>query len=141
VFRVEKPLPRRKTSQTPSWLYADLSPMTRSSRAARVREWRQVERGEPRSTPPIERWQMIARGRVQGVGYRAACWQKAKELNLCGWVRNLSDGSVEVQAEGPVHQLTELLLWCERGPSGAEVLSVSTGHLPPSREDWFEIRA
>jgi acylphosphatase len=56
-------------------------------------------------------------------------------------VRNLADGSVEVQAEGPVHQLTELLLWCERGPAGAEVLSVSNAHLPPSREDWFEIRA
>jgi len=78
---------------------------------------------------------------LQGVGYRASCCQKAKDLDLHGWVRNLSDGSVEVQAEGPAHQLTELLLWCERGPAGAEVLSVSTAHLPPSREDWFEIRA
>jgi acylphosphatase len=75
------------------------------------------------------------------VGYRAGCCQKAKDLNLHGWVRNRTDGSVEVQAEGPVHQLTELLLWCERGPAGAEVLSVSTAHLSPSREDWFEIRA
>ena len=57
------------------------------------------------------------------------------------WVRNLADGCVEVQAEGPVHLLTELRLWCERGPSGAEVHSVSHAYLAPSREDWFEIRA
>jgi len=88
----------------------------------------------------LERWQLIARGRVQGVGYRMACYQKAKELNLSGWVRNCPDGSVEVQAEGSVHELTELRLWCERGPQGAEVLSVTDSQLPPIREDWFEIR-
>ena len=137
---MDKPLPRQMNSRAPGWLFADMSPMTRSSRAARLREWRRVERGEPRSNPHIERWQLLVRGRVQGVGYRAGCCQKAKDLDLCGWVRNLSDGSVEVQAEGPVHRLTELQLWCERGPSGAEVLGVSTAHLPPIREDWFEIR-
>ena len=80
------------------------------------------------------------RGRVQGVGYRAACCQKARELDVNGWVRNRSDGSVEVQAEGALHQLTELRLWCERGPQGAGVHSVSHSQLAPSREDWFEIR-
>ena len=138
---MDKPLPRQMNSRAPSWLFAEMSPVTRSSRAARLEEWRRVERGEPRSQPHSERWQLTVRGRVQGVGYRAGCCQKAKDLNLHGWVRNLADGSVEVQAEGPVHQLTELLLWCERGPMGAEVLSVSTAHLAPSREDWFEIRA
>ncbi len=138
---MEKPLPRQMNSQAPGWLFADMSPMTRSSRAARLREWRRVERGEPRSTPHIERWQLIVRGRVQGVGYRASCCQKAKQLDLHGWVRNLPDGCVEVQAEGAVHLLTELRLWCEHGPAGAEVHSVSHAHLAPSREDWFEIRA
>jgi len=138
---VDKPLPRQMNSQAPGWLFAEMSPLTRSSRAERLREWRRVERGEPRSAPHIERWQLIVRGRVQGVGYRASCSQKAKQLDLHGWVRNLADGSVEVQVEGPVHQLTELRLWCERGPAGAEVHSVSNAHLAPSREDWFEIRA
>lgn len=126
-------------SRAPGWLFADMSPITRSSRAARLRNGA-VERGEPRSTPHIERWQLLVRGRVQGVGYRASCRQKAKSLDLCGWVRNLADGSVEVQAEGPVHQLTELQLWCERGTANAEVLSVTTAQMPPIREDWFEIR-
>jgi acylphosphatase len=39
-----------------------------------------------------------------------------------------------------VHQLTELQLWCERGPANADVLSVATAQMPPIREDWFEIR-
>ena len=48
---------------------------------------------------PAERWRFSIRGRVQGVGYRAACCRRAQELGLAGWVRNCSDGSVEVQAE------------------------------------------
>lgn len=137
---MENKLPRQMNARTPGWMYADLSPSARSSRAARLREWRRVERQDGPSHPRLERWQLIVRGRVQGVGYRMACFQKAKELNLSGWVRNGTDGSVEVQAEGSVHELTELRLWCERGPQGAEVLSVSHSQLPPIREDWFEIR-
>lgn len=139
---MEKPLPRQMNSRAPNWLFADMSPLPRGSRAARLQEWRRVERGEPRSPSQSqrERWQLIVSGKVQGVGYRASCCQKAKDLNLNGWVRNRADGSVEVQAEGPVHQLTELLLWCERGPAAAEVLSVGRAQLPPIREDWFEIR-
>jgi len=127
-------------SQAPGWLIAELSPINRNSRAARLQEWKRVERHDPGSGARPERWQLIVRGRVQGVGYRAACCQKARELDLSGWVRNHADGSVEVQAEGALHQLTELRLWCERGPQGAEVLSVSHGQLHPVREDWFEVR-
>ena len=37
-------------------------------------------------------------------------------MGLAGWVRNCSDGSVEVQAEGNEQRLTELRVWCESGP-------------------------
>jgi len=80
------------------------------------------------------------RGRVQGVGYRAACCAKAGELGLGGWVRNLADGSVEVQAEGPSQQLGELRLWCERGPAGAAVSAVSMTQMGVTGVDWFEVR-
>jgi acylphosphatase len=132
--------PRQMESRAPGWLIADSITPGRSSRSIRQREWLEAERHEPSSQHRLERWQLIVRGRVQGVGYRAACCQKARELNLSGWVRNMPDGAVEVQAEGSLHQLTELQLWCERGPQGAGVHSVSHGQLTPIREDWFEIR-
>ncbi|MFM7314270.1 MAG: acylphosphatase [Cyanobium sp.] len=81
------------------------------------------------------------RGAVQGVGYRASCRRRAEELSLSGWVRNRTDGSVEVEAEGLPIQLGELQLWCERGPQAAQVTSVSSTHIAPTGSDWFEIRA
>ncbi|MEN9767585.1 MAG: hypothetical protein RLZZ32_1545 [Cyanobacteriota bacterium] len=123
----------------PGWLIADTRPLGRGTRTAKVRQWIKSERTDP-NPPRSERWQLLIRGQVQGVGYRASCCRKAKELGLSGWVRNLSDGSVEVQAEGPAYLLTEMRLWCERGPRGAEVLGVSHGQLPCLQEDWFEVR-
>jgi acylphosphatase len=55
-------------------------------------------------------------------------------------VRNCPDGSVAIEAEGPINQLNELRLWCERGPSGAQVLGVTSSLLSPCRDDWFEVR-
>ena len=132
--------PRQMESRAPGWLIADTTGPGRGTRAIRRREWLQVERQDPSQQQRVERWQLIVRGRVQGVGYRAACCQKARELDLNGWVRNQADGSVEVQAEGSLHKLTELRMWCERGPQGAGVHSVVHSHMAPIREDWFEIR-
>lgn len=89
---------------------------------------------------PSERWRFSIRGRVQGVGYRAACCRRAQELGLAGWVRNCSDGSVEVQAEGDEHRLTELRVWCECGPPGARVDSIHGSRVATTGADWFEIR-
>ena len=80
------------------------------------------------------------RGFVQGVGYRACCLRRAQDLGLSGWVRNLGDGSVEVEAEGVPLMLSELQLWCEKGPQGAIVSSVASSRVPPTGSDWFEIR-
>ncbi|UPM50998.1 MULTISPECIES: acylphosphatase [unclassified Synechococcus] len=130
-----------RRSGPPGWLIADTRPLNRGNRTAKVRQWvRQEQRHPSQSALRIERWQLQVRGRVQGVGFRESCSRKAKDLDLSGWVRNCPDGSVEVQAEGQPYQLTELRLWCERGPRGAEVLSVSQSQLTPLKEDWFEIR-
>lgn len=99
-----------------------------------------MERGEPRSPTVLERWSLKVRGQVQGVGYRAAYNRRARELGLSGWVRNCPDGSVAIEAEGPINQLNELRLWCERGPSGAQVQGVTSSLLSPCRDDWFEVR-
>lgn len=67
---------------------------------------------------------ITVQGRVQGVFFRAATRRLARQLDLTGWVRNRSDGSVEVLAEGRRDMLELLLDWCRRGPSGARVTAV-----------------
>jgi acylphosphatase len=83
---------------------------------------------------------MTVEGRVQGVGYRVACCRVATELGLGGWVCNQPDGTVELEAEGSPQALTELQLWCEKGPSQARVNALRTTRLPVYGSDWFEIR-
>ena len=120
------------------WVPGDPLPPGRRSKSPRFLQPSDSRIGG--HTSPPECWRLIVRGRVQGVGYRAACCSKANELGLGGWVRNRSDGSVEVQAEGPVQQLGELRLWCERGPAGAAVSGVSMTQISVTGIDWFEVR-
>jgi acylphosphatase len=67
---------------------------------------------------------VIVKGRVQGVSYRWFTVEEAERLGLTGWVRNLPDGSVELEAEGPEPQLEALVTWCRRGPPAARVTDV-----------------
>jgi acylphosphatase len=64
----------------------------------------------------------LVRGRVQGVNFRWNTRQRANELDLTGWVRNLPDGErVEVVAEGPEERLRELVRFLHNGPPAAYV--------------------
>lgn len=63
-------------------------------------------------------------GRVQGVFFRASTVQEAKRLGVKGWVKNCSDGSVEVVAEGRRKRIDEMIRWCHQGPARAQVLNV-----------------
>lgn len=72
----------------------------------------------------------IVRGSVQGVGYRWFVERQAVERGLAGWVANLSDGSVECVAEGPVPLLEELVQALWEGPAGAAVTEVIASHEP-----------
>ena len=87
-----------------------------------------------------ERWRFSVSGRVQGVGYRQATLREAQALELGGWVRNCPNGTVEIEAEGPLHKLNDLRLWCERGPAAAQVQRVATTQVAATGSDWFEIR-
>ena len=49
-----------------------------------------------------KRIQLIVRGRVQGVYFRAATQREARRLGISGWVRNRNDGSIEMVAEGDI---------------------------------------
>jgi acylphosphatase len=64
----------------------------------------------------------IVRGRVQGVNFRIFVADRAEELGLKGYVKNLSGGaSVEVWAEGEKTKLDELVKYLKDGPSRARV--------------------
>jgi len=65
-------------------------------------------------------------GLVQGVNYRYFTRQKAQELGVNGWVRNLADGSVECLMEGERDKVEALIRWCHQGPPGARVKKVTT---------------
>ncbi|HBP01080.1 MAG: Acylphosphatase [Candidatus Moranbacteria bacterium GW2011_GWE1_49_15] len=60
-------------------------------------------------------------GKVQGVLFRASAKKKAEELSLFGYAKNLTDGTVEIQAEGERKDLDEFLKWCREGPDRASV--------------------
>lgn len=68
----------------------------------------------------------IVHGRVQGVFFRASTRQRARELGLTGWVKNLPDGRVEALAHGPPEALDTFQEWLWQGPSAARVTQVET---------------
>jgi acylphosphatase len=80
---------------------------------------------------------MVARGLVQGVGYRAWMVHQARKLGLDGWVRNRSDGSVEALIVGDTAAVEELLRLCRRGPKLAEVLSIEEDMAEPPDAPGF----
>jgi acylphosphatase len=64
----------------------------------------------------MKRVRVIISGDVQGVGFRTWIKNKAKAINVTGWVKNHSDGSVETVAEGDEEQLKEFVEFCHQGP-------------------------
>ncbi len=96
----------------------------------------------PNSSPSHEqiRAHVFISGRVQGVGYRYSTVDKANELGLSGWVRNLPDGRVEAVFEGTKAAVEEMIKWCHQGPRGAVVKDVAVEYEAPEGLPGFEIR-
>jgi len=69
--------------------------------------------------------QVMIRGMVQGVGYRAWVEHQARTSKLEGWVRNRGDGSVEALFAGPPTVVAEMVALCRHGPPSARVDSVT----------------
>ena len=87
-----------------------------------------------------ERAHVYVSGDVQGVFFRDSTRQKAEQLGLSGWVKNLPDGRVEALFEGPRQKVREIVSWCEPGPPHAAVENVEV-ELDTAREDLagFEV--
>mgnify|MGYP006305636203 CR=1 FL=1 len=78
-------------------------------------------------------------GRVQGVNFRAATRDQARQAGLRGWVKNLEDGRVEAVFEGNRAAVHRLVSWCHSGPVGAQVDHVEFRWEEPVGEDIFSI--
>lgn len=60
-------------------------------------------------------------GRVQGVAFRYYARSMANQLDVKGWIRNLSNGKVELVVEGKKKAIKRMIKWCHSGPSMARV--------------------
>lgn len=78
-------------------------------------------------------------GHVQGVGFRWNAAREARSRGINGFVKNLSDGSVYVEAEGTYEQLDLFVDWCKRGPGYSVVDSVNIDTFPPVNHTDFKI--
>ena len=82
----------------------------------------------------MTRVHVLVSGEVQGVFYRATARDVATRLGVKGWVRNLVDGRVEAEVEGPAALVDEFVAWCREGPRAAHVENVEVEGLAYSGE-------
>jgi len=73
----------------------------------------------------FKRYSVTVSGSVQGVGFRYFTVRAASECRVYGWVRNKSDGSVQLECEGPEKNINNFLKWLEKGPSSAHITGIS----------------
>jgi acylphosphatase len=89
----------------------------------------------------MTRVHMVIYGHVQGVFFRQSTKRKAESVGVSGWVRNRTDGTVEVVAEGPIAAVDRLASWCEQGPEMARVDCVDrVDEEPAGVPEGFDVR-
>ena len=82
---------------------------------------------------------IIFEGYVQGVGFRYKAYHTARAYGISGWVRNRSDGTVEMEAEGTRRDIDDLLLALEKHTWG-HVENIRSQNIPLQNDYSFEIR-
>jgi acylphosphatase len=78
-------------------------------------------------------------GQVQGVGFRWSASSEARSRGIKGFVKNLSNGSVYIEAEGSREQLNAYVEWCKKGPGFGFVESINIDTFPPVNYTDFRI--
>jgi acylphosphatase len=84
-------------------------------------------------------YKILVRGSVQGVGFRWGAANEARNRGINGFVKNLSDGSVYIEAEGYREQLNAYVEWCKKSPGFSFVESVKADAFPPVNYIDFRI--
>ena len=75
--------------------------------------------------------QVFYEGRVQGVGFRYTCKQLARGYEVVGWVRNLSDGRVELQCSGDNEEVEGFLEAIAESELKSHIKGVTAVSIPP----------
>jgi len=79
-------------------------------------------------------------GEVQGVFYRGWSAETARALGLRGWVRNLTDGTVEILVQGQSAAVREFIARCRQGPASARVERIDEEAADEPAPDPFQTR-
>ena len=82
---------------------------------------------------------IIAHGRVQGVGLRFTVTGFAKKYNVTGWVRNLYDGTVEMEVQGDENSIQQMLVQIQK-QRWIKVNHMEITEIPCVEERGFRIR-
>ena len=88
----------------------------------------------------LKQLNLVVRGRVQGVYFRAYMQDEAAFRKVAGWVRNSPDGRVEAVLEGKPAAVEALIAWCHRGSPASEVSGVEVDWEGPQGERGFRVR-
>lgn len=84
-------------------------------------------------------YRITVRGMVQGVGFRRHAAHEAEILGIKGFIKNMWDGSVYIEAEGTREALEKFAEWCRKGPVFSSVDSVEIESFPPAGYTDFRI--
>jgi acylphosphatase len=88
----------------------------------------------------MQRLKIKIYGRVQGVAFRHNAQMKARQLGIKGYIKNLYDDSVYIEAEASETELNKFVSWCRKGPDPARVEDIETEVIPVKNDKDFDIR-
>jgi len=91
-------------------------------------------------TAEISTFRVRVEGRVQAVGYRNFCIGEATKRGIDGWVRNRSNGDVEMLVHGEENTVNAFITVCAKGPEGSQVHSIDLEKAEPPAEKGFHRR-
>ncbi len=70
------------------------------------------------------RMRILIEGRLQAMNFRFQTQKQAQNLGLTGFIRTLSDGRIEIEAQGDQDQVEKLLAWCQEEPHSSQIKSI-----------------
>lgn len=85
-------------------------------------------------------FKFVVHGKVQGVGFRFSTSEAANRLDIKGFVKNKSDGTVYIEAEGDEEKIKLFRDWCEKGPMWARVSDLEEEQGTVKDYNSFEIK-